>query len=261
MRFIAVVATVLVMLVVTVPAVGQGSYVARYDVNADYVINVQDVMLVASHWNAEISPPPPPEVYVVSSNVFDNDVPNGDPYDLLDATFVVGEVYNGSDSFVTVDSFWALYDVYGRLVDADEGYDQLTPIPPGMRGPFWNWTAGRDWADYQVGMIWYEVTQRTPLLEVLSQTTYFDEFAYFHVDGEFRNSLDVPITGIDQVVTLYDAAGEVIGVGGSYIGFGADVNPGETRTFGARVRYWEGRPDTSRVAGHALLLEGISANE
>ena len=130
---------------------------------------------------------------------------------------IVGEVQNNSDTAIGFVKIVAtLYDDAGNVVGTDFTYTELVVIPAGSRSPF---VTGTD--EYE-GVTQYKLqTQGSPAnlpredLVILSHSHYEDA-GWLHVRGEVQNTGDTPAEFVKVVITLYDAAGNVIGTDFTY---------------------------------------------
>jgi hypothetical protein len=250
MRRIALLVTLLLSLSLARFALAQDGgtpYIARYDVNRDGIINIEDVMLVAAHWRAEAIPTPTPEVRILSTNVFTS---------TIGSLYLVGEVENGSTSSIEYTRIGiAFEDDADRLVYGDYDYADIDIIAPGGKSPFWSIWAGDlpSWTFYETAVT-DRATGDSPIpFEILNHSSSFDTFGDFHVTGQVRNQYDQPYTYVEAFVTMYDAAGKVIGVGHSYVDPDT-LEPDATGVFDVEIWTWKGEPDQSIVAGYDLQV-------
>ncbi len=193
---------------------------------------------------------PTPEVVVTQSHTFV-------PYDGSQNLYVVGEVKNEttvSVEFVRITA--TLYDEAGEAVKSDFSYAKVDQIYPGERSPFLIiFSKTPDWSSYELAVEWKATARQRPLLEVLSSELTFDDFGAAHLEGKVKNPLDETRQFVEVIATLYDAQGEIIGVGSNY----ADpttVKPGQVTLFDVRISFWKHKPDMSKVANYRIQAQG-----
>jgi hypothetical protein len=153
---------------------------------------------------------------------------------------IVGEVQNNSDTAIGFVKIVAtLYDDAGNVVGTDFTYTELVVIPAGSRSPF---VTGTD--EYE-GVTQYKLqTQGSPAnlpredLVILSHSHYEDA-GWLHVRGEVQNTGDTPAEFVKIVITLYDAAGNVIGTDFTYTDLDA-VPAGGTSPFETGTDHYPG---------------------
>jgi len=153
---------------------------------------------------------------------------------------IVGEVQNNSDTAIGFVKIVAtLYDDASNVVGTDFTYTELDVIPAGGRSPF---VTGTD--EYE-GVTQYKLqTQGSPAnlpredLVILSHSHYEDA-GWLHVRGEVQNTGDTPAEFVKVVITLYDAAGNVIGTDFTYTDLDA-VPAGGTSPFETGTDHYPG---------------------
>jgi hypothetical protein len=153
---------------------------------------------------------------------------------------IVGEVRNNSDApmeFVKVVA--TLYDDTGNVTGTDFAYTELDIVLPGGKSPF---ETGTDqWQGTTNYKLQIEGSQGSPPRQdivILSHSHYTDG-DWLHVRGEVQNTGDTPAEFVKIVVTLYDAAGEVVGTDFAYTELDT-VPPGSTSPFETGTDHWPG---------------------
>ena len=189
---------------------------------------------------------PPPQVVILSSNPL--------PPSFTGTLYIVGEVINNTVSNVSVHIYGTLRDTNGNVVDSTNTTSYINVLSPGMKSPFEiSFFDPPSWATYDLVVTWSTTMQEPYPLELLNHTSYFDSYDNYHVVGEIRNQYIVNRTHITAYVTLYDASGNVIGVGASSTN-PPDLAPGQTASFDTEIWMWIGKPDRNKVASFSLQV-------
>jgi len=151
---------------------------------------------------------------------------------------IVGEVRNNSSVPIEYVKIVAtLYDVTGKVAGTDYTYTDIDVIPPGGKAPFE--TGTDEWA----GTTQYKLqVQGSPGdlprqdLVILSHDSYVDG-DWLHVRGEVQNTGETEAKYVKVVVTLYDAADQVVGMDYTYCELDV-IPPGETSPFETGTDHW-----------------------
>lgn len=151
---------------------------------------------------------------------------------------IVGEVRNNSDTpmeFVKIVA--TLYDDAGQVVGTDFTYTEIDVIPPGGKSPFETGTDEWEGAtNYKLQVQGNVGTLPRQDIVILGHSHYADS-GWLHVRGEVQNTGDTPAEFVKIVVTLYDAAGNVVGTDFTYTDL--DVVPaGGTSPFETGTDHW-----------------------
>jgi hypothetical protein len=151
---------------------------------------------------------------------------------------IVGEVRNNSDTPMEfVEIVATLYDDAGQVVGTDFTYTELDVIPPGAQSPFE--TGTDEWAgatNYKLQAQGSPGTMPRQDIVILSHSHY-EDLGWLHVRGEVQNTGDTPAEFVKIVVTLYDAAGNVVGTDFTYTELDA-IPPGGTSPFETGTDHW-----------------------
>lgn len=167
---------------------------------------------------------------------------------------VVGEVVNntgGNVRSVRVDI--AVRDAGGAVMQSDYAYADVRVLGPGMKSPFdeifLNLPAPV--ASISAEVTWAHTFDAAIQLEVVSQASSFNAGGAFVVNGRARNPYAFTVEA-EAIVTMYDAAGKVIGV--ERESNPPPLPPGVSADFEVIVSNWIGRPDAGKVAGYAVVV-------
>lgn len=204
---------------------------------------------LAVTWRTTDEEPNPPHLLnVLSSNAFV-------PYEGSGSLYVVGEVRNDAGTNIRfVKIIVTLRNSSGSVVDCDYSYASIDILTPGMTSPFRVLMSDRpEWASYDLAATWSMTNDKPYPLGLLNSTSHWDTSNAYHVAGEIRNQYGEERTFIKAFVTLYDAAGEVIGVDYTYTN-PYDLDPGQTASFDCDVYSWKGKPDRDKVESHLLQV-------
>ncbi len=193
------------------------------------------------------------EVVVVGSDTFV-------PHKGSTSVYLVGEVRNDTSlnaEFVKINA--SLLDASGEIVYAKHSYAKIGILTPGEVSPFLIiFSDPPEWASYDLAVVWKATVRQLYSLEILTSELSLDDDAAYHVMGKVKNQHDEQSKFIEAFVTLYDADGEVIGVGSSYA-TPSELEPGQTAFFDTKITFWKHKPDTSKVASHYLQVYGSAS--
>ena len=153
---------------------------------------------------------------------------------------IVGEIRNNSNQPMTFVKIVATpYDDSGAVVGSDFTYTELDVIPPGGKSPFETGT------DQWQGTTNYKLQAQgdpgpPPRRDILikSHQSYVDG-NWLHVRGEVENTGTTNAEFVKIVITLYDAAGTVIGADFTYTELDT-LPPGGTSPFETGTDHWPG---------------------
>lgn len=155
--------------------------------------------------------------------------------------YLVGEIQNSGNAPVQFVKIVAtLYDKDGAVSGTGFTYTEIGVIPPGGKSPFH--TATDDWegtTDYKLQLEWSEggeVSRQD--LEILSHESIIDG-KLLRVRGEVKNTGDIPAEFVKLIITLYDAGGNVVGMGFTYTELGT-IPAGGTSPFSTATDHWPG---------------------
>ena len=191
---------------------------------------------------------PANEVTVQDSNTFV-------PYSGATSLYVVGQLKNnttGSVRFVKVTAVFR--DGSGGEVATKYAYSKIARLTQGMTSPFLiiltNMPA---WSTYTLTVEWQASSTGPIGLTILSHTPSWDASNAFHVTGQVQNDTGEERTFVKAFVTLYDAAGKVIGVGDTYVD-PHTLAAGATATYDCEVYFWKGKPDTGQASTYLVQV-------
>lgn len=200
-----------------------------------------------------------PEVYVKSSHTYWSGSPSS-PFFV-----VVGEVVNDTAAnigqiFVTATFYDEEDNVVYRTEDQYRGVPLIEVLTPGMTAPFRmiiDFPPGPEifnYEYYEFEVTWTETEEDPILLEVLDSSLYH-ESGSFHVTGEARNQTGRTVINAEAVVTMYNQAGEVVGVSSGSL-TPANLVSQAVGDFSVNFPAWFGAPDTNAVASYRVLVTG-----
>lgn len=153
---------------------------------------------------------------------------------------IVGEVRNNSDrpmEFIEVVA--TLYDDTNNVTGTDFTYTYLNVIPPGGKSPFETGT------DEYAGTTQYKLQVQgspgdLPRQDlVINSHNHYEDNGWLHVRGEVQNTGDSPAEFVQIVITLYDAAGNVVGTDFTYVDIDP-LPPGGTSPFETGTDHYPG---------------------
>ena len=131
---------------------------------------------------------------------------------------VVGEVRNNTGApmgFVEIVA--TLYDDSGGITGTGFTYSMLSVIPSGGKSPF------EVLVDKHEGTTKYKLQAQgnegelgRQDLVISGDSSSKDSIGYLHIQGEVQNTGTEPATFVELIATLYDADGNVVGVGFTY---------------------------------------------
>lgn len=155
---------------------------------------------------------------------------------LTGSIYVMGEVYNGSDSTVEFVEITAnFYAADGTLLATELGGADITTIPSGADSPFWIilsnppagvQTIGLTVSDYSDDPFFPVVTGLT----VTVSDVYTDGSDVLHIVGSVTNSSATSWDYVQPIVALYNNEGLVIETDYTFTDPGT-LDPGETGSF------------------------------
>lgn len=153
---------------------------------------------------------------------------------------VVGEVRNNSDKPMQfVEIIVTLYDDANNVTGTDFAYTELDVIPPGGKSPFETGTdeyAGTTQYKLQVQGIPGNLPRQDL---IINSHNHYEDGGWLHVRGEVQNTGDTPAEFVKIVVTLYDAAGNVVGTDFAYTDIDT-IPPGGTSPFETGTDHYPG---------------------
>lgn len=163
---------------------------------------------------------------------------------------IIGEVQNNSaEPMEYVKVVATLYDDQEQMIGTEFTYTTLDTLPAGGKSPFEISTSEYDGAaTYKIQVQGQSATAEEPALSVLSHRQYLDG-GYYTIIGEVQNTSDDPMTYVKLVTTLYDTAGQVVGVGFTYSTLDA-IPAGGRSPFEIMLDHWEG------AESYALEVQG-----
>lgn len=218
--------TIIIILVVLL--IAGVAHANSYDLNGDGVVDIQDIMLVASHWGENRVQQP---ISIHNTNVVGG--------------YLVGEVINNTEHnvrYISIDV--AFYDSSRYLVcTRGLGYTNANILAPGGKTSFDMYIDQYlcpHFASYDMGAR-YNLSDTPPTsFEVITHAVSYDSGALY-VSGVVYNQYDQAYENAETHVTLYDANGSVIGVNSTYKEL---FSPEEEWSFSVTFREWAGKPNT-----------------
>jgi hypothetical protein len=190
------------------------------------------------------TPGPTGEVVVVQSNLFTT---TGE----LTSVYLVGEVQNNTNRHVeTVEISAILREKGGAIVIGAQERVLVPRLKPGDLAPFHVvMLSPSPWDKYELTVNWSESAEPPVGLDVMEHEGYFGQFDSYRVRGLIRNQTEQVRESVRVVITIYDAAGQVIGADFAYTN-PSTLQPGQAIPFDVEVFAWAGKPDRTLVAQH-----------
>jgi len=172
--------------------------------------------------------------------------------DGLGRVHVLGELYNNTESnqqdvLVTI----SFYNDQNLQIAEEVTAPVVQVVPQGNQVPFSLETELRfSYVRYEVSVDG-EMTGLQPRqdLEILNHTG--NPGAPYHITGEIRNSGEALSTYAQVIATLYDGAGQVVGVGYDFLPAGS-LGPGQTAPFEVIIE----QPHEG-IVSYALMVLGF----
>lgn len=128
---------------------------------------------------------------------------------------VVGEVKNVGDQpveWVTVTA--TFYDSEGQVVGTNSAYTYLEVLLPGRKSPFkiveTESAVIEKITNYSLKVSFQQSAGLPMGLQIVSNSSYVDEFGWFHVTGEIKNIGTATANYVEVIGTFYDAEGTVV---------------------------------------------------
>ena len=161
-------------------------------------------------------------------------------YEQYDWYHIVGELENASDTPIEwVKIVATLYDTAGEVVGTGYTYSELDVIPPGGRSPFSIGIDEYGAVDSYKLQIEADVGELGRQDLVIGSHGTYEQYDWLYIRGEVQNTGDTDAEWVKIVATLYDAAGNAVGMGYTFADL--DVVPaGGTSPFDMSVDWWEG---------------------
>ena len=172
---------------------------------------------------------------------------------------IVGEVQNkGYTNVQYVEIVATYYDQQQNVIGTDFTYSELDILVPGQKSPF-------DLSSYpdklpSLKTYRIQVSYRTTVdqtfqgLSVSSQTSRTDNYGYFEIVGEVRNSGGTTAEYVKIVATYYNSEGTVIGTDYTYSSLD-QIATGQTSPFTL-----SSYPRMIQPATYSLQVQGREAN-
>ncbi len=176
--------------------------------------------------------------------------------DYSDYVHVLGEVQNVSTLYLRFVRVAAdVFNRDGKLVGAGYVYTPQADLPPGGRACFDIMI--RDpgaWASYRFeGVGWSPSPQGLPRLTQSNASSSYDStLHWYRVLGMVRNDELVTVRFVQPTVTLYNAAGTVVGCAFGYVG-SLDLAPGQSSAFDLSL----GGRDYVDVTSYSVTVDGL----
>jgi len=128
---------------------------------------------------------------------------------------IVGEVQNVGDVAVKyVKIVVTFYDSNHIVIATDFTYSELDVILPGRKSPFdilFTETSQIPRIDHYSLTVTFSTTVSKPIgLQILSNSSYIDNFGFMHVVGEVKNIGSIKTTYVKIIATFYDSSGNVV---------------------------------------------------
>lgn len=148
---------------------------------------------------------------------------------------VVGEVQNIGDVAVHyVKIVVTFYDSSHVVVATDFSYTTLDVILPGRKSPFdilFTETSQIPKIDHYSLTVTFSATVSKPIgLQILSNSSYVDQWGYLHIVGEIKNIGSVKTTFVKIIATFYDQSGSVVDCDFTYSN-PDELDPGQVAPF------------------------------
>lgn len=131
---------------------------------------------------------------------------------------VIGEVRNNTSApmgFVEIVA--TLYDDSGGVTGTSFTYSTLEVIPPAGKSPFdIIMTEATGTTKYKLQVQGNEASLGRQDLVIAGESINTDAIGFTHIQGEVQNTGSQPATFVELIGTIYDADGNVVGVGFTY---------------------------------------------
>lgn len=161
------------------------------------------------------------------------------------STYIVGEVRNDLSHLVNyVQIVGTFYDSSGVLIDTDFTYTDLDYLRPGEKSPFRLIISDESVVQridsYTLAVNWDPVfadpsaVAEATVLRIEQGEQRIGEFGWYEIVGQVVNGGSEPTQYVKVVATLYDEAGQVIGVDFTYTD-PSDLPAGQSGPFEIRV--------------------------
>lgn len=166
---------------------------------------------------------------------------------------IVGEVHNLAGFRVGSIQIRAnLRNSSGGLIATASTTPYITVLSNNMLAPFvlqFNNVSG--WSSYELFVTFSGTSASVNILDVLSESQFFDAANNFIVSGTIRNPFNFTATFARAVVTVYDSDNNVIGAALAFT-VPPDILPGQTAIYDVVVDNYVGKPDRTFIRSYRL---------
>ncbi|MBU1747420.1 MAG: FxLYD domain-containing protein [Chloroflexi bacterium] len=167
--------------------------------------------------------------------------------------YVVGEVYNNTPSHLRFVKITVNFFNGSQLVATDYTYTYLDNVHPYEKACFeiiLDEPVAWDHYTFEAPTYWTNGSARPNLVVTTHSGGVYS--SYYRIIGQIRNDETVTIRFVSAVVTLYDAAGRVVGCDYAYVS-STDLTPGQVSSF----EIYAMPPNPSAVTSYVLQTDGM----
>lgn len=159
---------------------------------------------------------------------------------------VIGVVQNdGTENLEYVKISATFYDKNNNVVGSRYTYTYMDILTPQQKSPFDVLISKPANYDHYKLSLSYDKTDDEPFsgLKIQGVTHHTDDYGYYYIDGEVKNTNTVKANYVEIVATLYDSNGKIIYTDFTYTN--SDIAPGQTSSFEFMI-------DKSNVPGNIV---------
>ncbi|WP_051963008.1 fibronectin type III domain-containing protein [Mesoaciditoga lauensis] len=162
---------------------------------------------------------------------------------------VIGVVQNdGTENLKYVEIDATFYDKNNNVVGSNFTYTYMDILTPGQKSPFDVFISKPANYDHYKLSLSYEETTDEPFqgLKIQGVTHHTDNYGYYYIDGEVKNTNTTKAKYVEVVATLYDSTGKIVYAKFTYTN--SDISYGQTSSFEVIV-------NTSEVPGNIVSFD------
>ena len=162
---------------------------------------------------------------------------------------VIGIVQNdGTENLEYVEIDATFYDKNNNVVGSNFTYTYIDILAPEQKSPFDVFISKPQNYDHYKLSLSYDKTYDEPFsgLKIQGVTHHTDNYGYYYIDGEVKNTNTTKAKYVEVVATLYDSTGKIIYADFTFTN--SDIPPGQTSSFEFMI-------DTSGVPGNIASFD------
>lgn len=168
---------------------------------------------------------------------------------------VAGEVLNETNDYLQFVRLTVnVFGMGGELIETGTSYVVLDSLPPGERACFEILVGTlNSWGSYEFEPVQYDDDGPLPpnLVLLNDSGSYNPSFQWYRILGQVRNEQGIRVEYVKPVITVYGAAGAVLGCGSTYVASthlnASQTSSFETQFFGQRY---------ANVASYRIQVDG-----